>query len=149
MGRGEQTPLRDSRVMLSRKVDRVGMPTPVLDWRVNPCDLANITTSLRVIGDALSASGVGRIHLPDDPEAAWAERITGSWHHIGTTRMHASPQQGVVDADCRMHSVPNLYVTGSSVFPTGGYANPTLTLLALALRLADHLARELTSSIQI
>jgi choline dehydrogenase-like flavoprotein len=60
-------------------------------------------------------------------------------HHIGTTRIHLDPEQGVVDADCRVHGVANLFVTGSSVFPTGGYANPTLTIVALAIRLADHL----------
>jgi choline dehydrogenase-like flavoprotein len=61
---------------------------------------------------------------------------------MGTTRMHADPRQGVVDADCRVHGVGNLFVAGSSVFPTGGSANPTLTIIALALRLADHLQAE-------
>jgi choline dehydrogenase-like flavoprotein len=63
--------------------------------------------------------------------------------HMGTTRMHPDPEQGVVDADCRVHSVENLYVAGSAVFPTGGVAPPTLTIVALALRLADHLVRTL------
>ena len=62
-----------------------------------------------------------------------------SWHHMGTTRMAASPREGVVDADCRVHGTANLFVAGSSVFPTTGNANPTLTIVALALRLADHL----------
>jgi choline dehydrogenase-like flavoprotein len=149
MGRGEQTPLRDSRVILSRDRDRLGMPVAMLDWRVNPCDLASITTSLRVIGGALRDAGIGRIHLPQDPDALWADRITGSWHHMGTTRMDVNPRFGVVDRDGRVHSVPNVYIAGSSVFPTGGYANPTLTLLALALRLADHLERQLTASIPL
>jgi choline dehydrogenase-like flavoprotein len=65
--------------------------------------------------------------------------MAGGKHHIGTTRMHADPKQGVVDPDCRIHGLANLYVAGSSVFPTSGYANPTLTIVALALRLADHL----------
>ena len=60
-------------------------------------------------------------------------------HHMGSTRMGATAETGVVDADCRAHEVPNLYLAGSSVYPTGGFANPTLTLVALALRLADHL----------
>ena len=58
---------------------------------------------------------------------------------MGTTRMSADPAQGVVDADCRVHGMANLYVAGSSVFPTCGSANPTLTIVALALRLAAHL----------
>jgi choline dehydrogenase-like flavoprotein len=138
MGRGEQTPLRDSRVMIERQRDALGMPSAVLDWRINPCDLESITTSLAGIGEALARNGVGEIHLPNDPHGTWASRITGSWHHMGTTRMHRDPRCGVVNADGRVHSVPNLYITGSSAFPTGGYANPTLTILAAALRLADH-----------
>ena len=62
---------------------------------------------------------------------------------MGTTRMHVDPAQGVVDADCRVHGIENLFIAGSSVFPTGGYANPTLTIVALAVRLADHLAQGL------
>jgi choline dehydrogenase-like flavoprotein len=65
--------------------------------------------------------------------------MTGGKHHMGTTRMHVDPKQGVVDPDCRVHGVGNLFIAGSSVFPTGGYANPTLTIVALAIRLADHL----------
>ena len=62
-----------------------------------------------------------------------------SWHHMGTTRMATSPREGVVDANCRVHGMTNFFVAGSSVFPTSGHANPTLTIVALALRLADHL----------
>ena len=65
--------------------------------------------------------------------------MSSGMHHMGTTRMHDDPRQGVVDANCRVHDLANLYVAGSSVFPTGGVANPTLTMVALAIRLADHL----------
>ena len=71
---------------------------------------------------------------------AWPE-IFGGYHHMGTTRMHDDPRRGVVDRDCRVHLVGNLFVAGSSVFPTGGFANPTLTLVALAARLAHALPR--------
>ncbi len=141
MGRGEQTPWRDSRVMIERTQDELGMPRVALDWRVNPRDLESMTGNLEAIGAVLARAGIGTVHLPDDPVGAWAARITGSWHHMGTTRMHRDPRQGVVDANGRVHSVPNLYVTGSSVFPTGGYANPTITILAVALRLADHVVQ--------
>jgi choline dehydrogenase-like flavoprotein len=143
MGRGEQTPLRDSRVTIGRDRDGLGVPIADLDWRISAGDLANMTASLELIGRRLLATGVGTVCLPD-ADAAWADRITGSWHHIGTTRMHAEPAHGVVDAQGRVHSVPNLYVTGSSVFPTGGYANPMVTTVALALRLAEHLTHCLT-----
>jgi choline dehydrogenase-like flavoprotein len=73
----------------------------------------------------------------------WEEKIIGGPHHIGTTRMSADPKAGVVDAQCRVHAVDNLYVVGSSVFTTGGHANPSFTLIALALRLADELQRVL------
>jgi choline dehydrogenase-like flavoprotein len=73
----------------------------------------------------------------------WPTSVRGARHHMGTTRMHADPRRGVVDADCRVHGIANLYVAGSSVFPTSGAANPTLTIVALALRLAGHLQNRL------
>ena len=69
----------------------------------------------------------------------WPSFLSGSWHHMGTLRMHQSPRNGVVDADCRVHGLGNLYVAGSAVFPTAGSANPMLALIALTLRLSDHL----------
>ena len=70
-------------------------------------------------------------HLPD--------QIIGGWHHMGTTRMHQDPKKGVVDQNCRVHGISNLFIAGPSVFPTSGYANPSLTIVALAVRLADHI----------
>ncbi len=142
MGRGEQTPLRDSRVTIRPEQDRLGMPMSQLDWQVNPADLRNIRESLEIIGKGLASNGAGTVYLPDDPDAVWAERIMGSWHHMGTTRMHSDPRRGVVDADSRMHIAPNVFVSGSSVFPTGGFANPTLTIVALALRIRDALLKD-------
>jgi choline dehydrogenase-like flavoprotein len=72
-------------------------------------------------------------------EDGWHASMSGGKHHMGTTRMHADPRCGVVDPDCRVHGISNLFIAGSSVFPTTGYANPTLTIVALALRLADYL----------
>ena len=69
----------------------------------------------------------------------WSENLSWFGHHLGTTRMSSGPASGVVDADCRIHGVRNVYVASGSVFPTSGFANPTLTIVALALRLADHL----------
>jgi choline dehydrogenase-like flavoprotein len=65
--------------------------------------------------------------------------LKGCWHHMGTTRMHADPRQGVVDAQCRVHGIENLFIAGSSVFPTCGADMPTITIVALALRLAEHI----------
>src|SRR4030095_4071608 len=84
----------------------------------------------------VAEQGRVRVSLPADT-SSWP--AYGEWHHMGTTRMHGDPRQGVVDRNCKVHELENLYVAGSSVFPTSGYANPTLTLVALSLRLGRHL----------
>jgi choline dehydrogenase-like flavoprotein len=76
----------------------------------------------------------------------WPSDLEGTWHHMGTTRMHDSPKHGVVDRDGKVHGMSNLFVAGSSVFPTAGANFPTITLAALAIRLSEHLARELRNS---
>jgi choline dehydrogenase-like flavoprotein len=96
-----------------------------------------------VLAEDLGRSGMARFKLTptDDPE--FSERTSGGRHHMGTTRMHPDPKRGVVDANGVVHGVPNLLIAGSSVFPTSGSANPTLTIVALAFRMADHLKKEL------
>jgi choline dehydrogenase-like flavoprotein len=87
----------------------------------------------------IGALGIGRMRIDlDDPEY-WPPIVGGGSHHMGTTRMHNDQRRGVVDRNCKVHGIDNLYVTGGSVFPTSGAANPTLTIVALTLRLADHL----------
>ncbi len=134
--RSEQAPDPASRVRLDDRRDALGVPEVRLDWRVNPVDVGAITGWLGIFDRDLRARGLGEVIAPPD---GWETGIIGGPHHIGTTRMSADPRHGVVDEHCRVHSVDNLYVAGSSVFATGGYANPTFTLLALALRLADTL----------
>jgi choline dehydrogenase-like flavoprotein len=110
-----------------------------LDWRLGPTEKRSLLRSLKIIGAELGRAGLGRLQLTlagDDD--TWPERLFDGGHHMGTTRMHVNPQEGVVDKNCRVHGIANLYVAGSSVFPTGGHANPTLTIVALAVRLADH-----------
>ena len=77
-------------------------------------------------------------------DESW-DSVVGSYHHMGTTRMSTNPSQGVVNENCQVHGISNLYVAGSSVFPTSGLSNPTLTLIALAIRLADHLKETMAS----
>jgi choline dehydrogenase-like flavoprotein len=79
--------------------------------------------------------------VPDETD--WPQPVGGGSHHMGTTRMNDSPRQGVVDRNCRVHGIGNLYLAGSSIFPTSGVSNPTLTIIALTLRLADYLGREM------
>jgi choline dehydrogenase-like flavoprotein len=142
----EATPRPDSRITLSDQRDELGMPRVRVDWRLNPDDRRGLDRLRMALQQAVRDRRLGT--LIDDPaadETGWPRSMVGGKHHIGTTRMHADPKQGVVDPDCRVHGLTNLYVAGSSVFPTSGYANPTLTIVALALRLADHLKQRLGS----
>jgi len=144
--RQEQAPNPDSRVMLSTERDALDMPRAKLAWRLTELDRRSFRVFYEVLGRELGRNGVGRVQLLDwvrRDDATWPGTLSGGWHHMGTTRMHDNPRRGVVDATCRVHGLDNLYVAGASVYPTGGAANPTLTLVALSLRLSDHLKRTL------
>jgi choline dehydrogenase-like flavoprotein len=143
-GAGEQQPNPASRLTLSSERDALGQPMTRLDWRLAPEDKASLARNLRALGAGFAAAGPGRLHVDLPAGEVWPEELTGGNHHMGTTRMAANPRQGVVDADSRVHDIANLHVAGSSVFPTCGAANPTLTIVALALRLADHLRERLS-----
>ncbi|TAL22732.1 MAG: GMC family oxidoreductase, partial [Frankiales bacterium] len=134
----EQAPNPLSRVTLDSKRDTHGVPLARLDWRLTELDRRSVRQAQDLIDTALRRAGLGRLENCLGDEWPPAEQ-RGQWHHMGTTRMHADPRQGVVDPQGRVHGKRNLYVAGSSVFPTSGYANPTLTVVALALRLADEL----------
>ncbi len=139
----EQLPNPESRVGIDdRLVDRFGVPIATLDWRLGDHDMASMRRSQELLGQALLEAGHKKVDSLLERDGL-PPALSGGDHHMGTTRMHDSPRRGVVDRDCRMHGVGNFYIAGSSVFPTGGYANPTLTIVALAFRLADHLKREL------
>jgi choline dehydrogenase-like flavoprotein len=135
----EPAPNPDSRVTLGDERDAFDQRKVVLDWRLSEADSTRVAQSLDRLALAVGASAVGRVHdlFPRDGFRSADPR--GSFHHMGTTRMHADAKRGVVDAQCRLHATANLHVAGSSVFPTFGTANPTLTILALAFRLADRL----------
>jgi choline dehydrogenase-like flavoprotein len=134
----EQRPHPENRVVLARRRDHLGVPRVQLQWRWRREEQADLERLRTVLASALEAAGLGRVEvrtgLTPDPNAH---------HHAGTTRMHADPRWGVVDGDGRVHGADNVYVTGGSVFSTAGFANPTLTIVALALRLADHLKKRI------
>jgi choline dehydrogenase-like flavoprotein len=134
--RAEQLPNPESRVTLGERRDPLGVPVARLDWRLTEADWKGMRRVAALFAAAWEGAGLGRYRQPREAEMTL---FGGGNHHMGTTRMSATPARGVVDADCRVHGVDNLFVAGSSVFPTCGYANPTLTILKLALRLADHL----------
>ncbi len=139
---GEQAPNPESRVRLGEGRDELGMRRLVLDWRVTEQDLRSWRRFAEVAGSEFERLGWGSVELDLDRLPSDPERVSGLvnvGHHMGTTRMSAGPEQGVVDSDCRVHGLENLFVASSSVFPTGGFSNPTYTILALALRLADRL----------
>ncbi|MDO1559367.1 GMC family oxidoreductase [Brevundimonas sp. 2R-24] len=138
----EEAPNPDSRITLSERTDALGQPQAHLEWRYTQTDWDSLTGSAAGFARALGAQGLGRLCWPVEPETLIAA-FGPSRHHMGTTRMSVDPAKGVVDADCRVHDTPNLYIAGSSVFPTSGLVNPTLTLTALAIRLADHLKNQL------
>lgn len=161
---GEQELNPASRVMLGTERDVLGMPKIELDWRHTELDRASIVAGLRIVGRELGRLGIGRLQaIPggigymDDPEpedfpflessAAAADALDFplgvGFHHMSTTRMDDDPARGVVDANCRVHEVGNLYVAGSSVFATAATATPTFTITALALRLAEHVRGQL------
>lgn len=136
----EQAPNPDSRVTLGTQRDALGQRRVVLDWRLTELDRAHLKKGLELLGRELGRLGEGRLWIRPRVLEEWPPKaISVGAHHIGTTRMHDNPRKGVVDANCRVHGTSNLFVAGSSVFPTSGKANPTLTIVALAARLADHL----------
>lgn len=136
----ETAPNPDSRVTLLPERDALGLNRVRLHWQLTELDRRSLRRSLEIVGEALGAAGLGRLRLDDWLlEDDFAIPGNGSYHHIGTTRMSDDPRTGVVDRNCRVHGMRNLFVAGSSVFPTEGFANPTFTIVALGIRLADHL----------
>lgn len=134
----EQVPNPNSRVTLTQDRDRLGQNRALLDWQLTSLDIWNIRHAQEIVDEEFRRAGLGHleIELEDDTPPP---HLHGGWHHMGTTRMHVDPKKGVVDADQKVHGVSNLYIAGPSVFPTGGCANPVLTIVALTVRLADHL----------
>jgi choline dehydrogenase-like flavoprotein len=140
----EQAPNPASTVCLGEARDALGMPRLKIDLRYSDADAASVIASHAIIERNLREAGLGRLeyHVPPEERAAriW-DQMTDGYHQIGTIRMAAEPSRGVVDADCRVHGTPNLFVASSAVFPTSGQANPTLLITALSARLAGHVAR--------
>ncbi len=137
----EPEPNRENRVTLSHERDAFGLNRVKLEWRVGDLERRSHRRGLQLFKQQIEANDLGTVELDETEwEERWPRGVLSTWHHMGTTRMHVDPRRGVVDTSGRVHGMHNLYVAGSSVFPTGGGSPPTLTIVALALRLADHLA---------
>jgi choline dehydrogenase-like flavoprotein len=142
----EQSPNAGSRITLSEDTDRLGLRKAVLDWRLSQIDLRTMLRAVMRFGEALAEARLGRVQvaewlLASSKLPGVTQDEVGGHHHMCTTRMAACPRQGVVDVQQRLFEANNLYVAGSSVFSSGGYANPTFTIVQMSLRLADHLKR--------
>jgi choline dehydrogenase-like flavoprotein len=137
---GEQAPMRESRVSLSNETDPLGMPRLAISWTSSELDRIAVRRSYDLIRRDLAASGVMRLDVDtEELEAALDPPWPVGGHHLGTARMGASPDQGVVDKDLKVWGTDGLFVAGAAVFPTSGCANPTLSAVALGFRLADHI----------
>lgn len=141
----EAAPDADNRVTLVSDRDRFGLNRVKLRWKVGELEKRTHLAAVSQLRRAVDRLGIGRVEMdPEDWGEAWERRVLTTWHHMGTTRMHADVRKGVVDEHCRVHSTANLYVAGSSVFTTGGGNMPTINIVALALRLADRLKAVIT-----
>jgi choline dehydrogenase-like flavoprotein len=135
----EMVPRPENRLVIDDKKDAFGLPLVRVVWSLHPDEERTYRRGLEIILREMDRlePGVSKNWIDDGMQ--WPKDAIGTWHHIGTTRMHNDPKYGVVDSDCKVHGIDNLYLAGSSVFPTGGVTAPTLTIVALSLRLYDHL----------
>jgi choline dehydrogenase-like flavoprotein len=156
----EQEPNLASRVRLAKKKDALGMPMVHVDWHLTRDDRMRIFRTARLFAEQFGQANLGRarvviggyeagseIHSDEEIDDDALDFYIGSnMHHMGTARMHRSPRSGVVDANCRVHDLKNLFIGGSAVFPTYGASPPTMTIVALATRLADHLRNKVLAA---
>jgi choline dehydrogenase-like flavoprotein len=142
----EQAPDPDIRVMLGSERDPLGIrKVEPIRWHWNELETNSILQAQEILKEEIAEAGLGQFQSLIKLDGGALPKCHGGDHHMGTTRMHTDPKEGVIDENCRVHGVSNLFIAGSSVFPTGGYANPTLTIVALAIRLADHVKQVMTS----
>jgi hypothetical protein len=148
--RVEQAPNPSSRITLNTEKDSLGMPRSILHWVLTPMEKKSIRKIDELIGQQVGLAGIARVkvldYLKDEKDNSWPSFTGGGWHHMGTTRMSDDAKTGVVDANCKVHGMANLYIAGSSCFVTAAAPNPTLTLIALSLRLSDHLKQRIKST---
>ncbi|HEX4376398.1 MAG TPA: GMC family oxidoreductase [Steroidobacteraceae bacterium] len=142
---GEQEPLASSRITLDSACDEFDTPRMMVDWRYSDLDVRTVRESVRLFAEDIARCKIGRFEYdPGSIEFEMTRYGAYGGHHLGTARMGDDPRTSVVDRNCRVHDVHNLYLAGGAVFPTSSQANPTLTIVALAARLAAHLQAEAT-----
>jgi choline dehydrogenase-like flavoprotein len=137
----ELMPDPDRRLTLTGQKDVLGLPRLKLDMRIADEDFSRFRRTLTELGRQLLASKTGLLRINCNTREDWLKNMDWGHHHLGTTRMSNDPKQGVVNADLLVHGLSNLYIAGSGVFPSYSASNPTLNLIALTLRLGDHLKK--------
>jgi choline dehydrogenase-like flavoprotein len=136
----EQAPIANSRVTLSNETDELGKPQANINLKFGPSEGKTIDELLKAVAKHLGINSIGRMKIEfDNANDDWKNQLGWQVHHCGGTRMSETPKKGVVDTNCKVHGINNLWIAGSSVFPTSGHTNPTMNLLTLSLRLSDHL----------
>jgi choline dehydrogenase-like flavoprotein len=141
----EQLPNRDNRITLADERDQLGMRKAQIRWRLNQPEVDTIERAEEILSEDVARIGLGRFEPWVGITGAARPSWPGLHHPMGTTRMSTDPRHGVVDDNCKVHGIPNLFIAGSSVFPTSvGFSNPTLSIIALSIRLADHLRKLLS-----
>jgi choline dehydrogenase-like flavoprotein len=128
---------------LDTEKDELGVPRAMLNWALTSMEKKSLQSIYRLLGQQVGIAGIGRVKLSeelyDENSDTMPDSTSGGWHHMGTTRMHNDPHKGVVDANCKVHGIANLYIAGSSCFTNGAAVNPTFTIVTLSVRLAEHL----------
>jgi choline dehydrogenase-like flavoprotein len=143
----EHMPNAESRVLLGCETDPFGVPRLVVQWQARDSDIASICRAYRVLAAAVAKSGLGAVRLdPDLPGVVRRAVVPQGGHHIGTVRMGTDPHTGVIDPNGEVWGTHGLFVAGTAIFPTSGFANPTLMAVALAFRLAEHLVQRQTAA---
>jgi choline dehydrogenase-like flavoprotein len=148
--RMEQAPNPESRITIDTEKDALGMPRAKLHWQLTAVEKNSLRMISTIIGREAGRVSMGRVkmydYLQDDKDESWPSFTGGGWHHMGTTRMSDDPAQGVVNSNCKIHNISNLYVAGASCYVTAGAVNPTLTLISLTIRLSDHLKQKIKNA---
>lgn len=124
---------------MSERKDALGNRIADLDWQLNDIDIDSFKRGQLLLAQQVSALGWGRFELEEITGELVRDRVAGHWHQIGTTRMSDLASDGVVDRNCKVHGIDNLYIAGSSVFPTAGYSGPTMMIIGFSYRLAEHI----------
>lgn len=143
----EQAPNPNSRVTLGKEKDELGVQRANLHWQLTALDKYSVRKIHQILGQQVGIAGIGRVKLyeflRDENDDTFPDSTNGGWHHMGTTRMADDPKKGVVDSNCQVHGISNLFIAGAACYPTSGAPNPTLTLTALSLRLSDYLKNKM------